>query len=78
MRGKNVDGYYQVLEGVSAGEVVVLEGMLSLYEGAKVRDISGNVEFVEAAPAPAGDGKFPADGKFPGDKPDDKKKEGKK
>ena len=52
-RGKNVDGYYQVLEGISNGEVVVLEGMLSLYEGAKVRDISGNVEFVEAAP-PAG------------------------
>ena len=49
-RGKNVDGYYQVIDGVSNGEVVVLEGMLSLYEGAKVRDISGNVEFVEAAP----------------------------
>ncbi len=52
-RGKNVDGYYQVIDGVANGEVVVLEGMLSLYEGAKVRDISGNVEFVEPAP-PAG------------------------
>ena len=52
-RGKSVDGYNQVVDGLSAGEVVVLEGMLSLYEGAKVRDISGNVEFVEAAP-PAG------------------------
>lgn len=52
-RGKNVDGYYQVIDGVSNGEVVVLEGMLSLYEGARVRDISGNVEFVEPAP-PAG------------------------
>ena len=42
---------------IADGEVVVLEGMLSLYEGAKVRDISGNVEFVEAAPpAPAGKG----------------------
>ena len=50
IRGKNIDGYNQVIEGLSAGEVVVLEGMLSLYEGAKVRDISGNVEFVEAAP----------------------------
>jgi multidrug efflux pump subunit AcrA (membrane-fusion protein) len=49
-RGKSVDGYNQVVDGLSAGEVVVLEGMLSLYEGAKVRDISGNVEFVEAAP----------------------------
>ena len=56
VRGKNIDGYCQVKEGVTDGEVVVLEGMLSLYEGAKVRDISGNVEFVEAAPpAPAGD-----------------------
>ena len=56
-RGKNVDGYYQVIDGVSNGEVVVLEGMLSLFEGARVRDISGNVEFVEAAPPapPAGD-----------------------
>ena len=61
-RGKNVDGYYQVIEGLNSGEVVVIEGMLSLYEGAKVRDISGNVKFEEAAPAvPAGapDGKFP-------------------
>ena len=52
-RGKNIDGYYQVVDGVNNGEVVVFEGMLSLYEGARVRDISGNVEFVEAAP-PAG------------------------
>ncbi len=57
-RGKNIDGFYQVTEGISDGDVIVLEGMLSLYEGAKVRDISGNVEFVEAAPpAPAGDKK---------------------
>ena len=55
-RGKSIDGYNQVVEGLTAGEVVVLEGMLSLYEGAKVRDISGNVEFVEAAP-PAQPGK---------------------
>ncbi len=65
-RGKSVDGYNQVVEGLSAGEVVVLEGMLSLYEGAKVRDISGNVEFVEAAP--------PADkGGEKGPKPEGKK-----
>ena len=56
LRGKNIDGYSQVKEGIADGDVVVLEGMLSLYEGAKVRDISGNVEFVEAAPpAPEGD-----------------------
>ena len=66
VRGKNVDGYYQVIDGVAAGEVVVLEGMLSLYEGAKVRDISGNVEFVEAAPPAGGERKGPApDGKAP-------------
>ena len=67
LRGKNVDGYVQILEGLSAGEVVVTEGMLTLYEGAKVRDISGNVEFVEAAPAdgaggPGGPGAFSPQG----------------
>ncbi len=56
VRGKNVDGYVQILEGLEPGEVVVTEGMLTLYEGAKVRDISGNVEFKEEAP------KAPADG----------------
>ena len=39
-RGKNVDGYFQVLDGVKAGETVVIEGMLTLYDGAKVRDIN--------------------------------------
>lgn len=43
VRGKNVDGYYQVLDGVKPGEIVVVEGMLTLYEGAEVKDISGNV-----------------------------------
>ena len=37
--GKNVDGYYQILSGIEFGETVVTEGMLTLYEGAKVRDI---------------------------------------
>ena len=67
IRGQNVDGYVQILEGLTAGEVVVTEGMLSLYEGAKVRDISGNVEFKEEAPAEGmgeagGDGAFPPQG----------------
>ena len=61
-RGKNIDGYFQVIDGLEKGEVVVLEGMLSLYEGARVRDISGNVEFVEAAP-PAGKPGAGLDGK---------------
>ena len=43
VRGQNVDGYYQVIEGVKPGEVVVVEGMLTLFEGAEVKDISGNV-----------------------------------
>ncbi len=40
--GKNVDGYYQILSGVNVGERVVVEGMLTLYDGAKVKDISKN------------------------------------
>ncbi len=43
--------------------------MLSLYENAKVRDISGNVEYVEEAPqAPESKG-----GAKPEKKPEDKK-----
>lgn len=52
VRGKNVDGYYQVLDGVKPGEVVVVEGMLTLYEGAEVKDISGNV--APATPSDSG------------------------
>ena len=77
VRGKNIDGYYQVVDGLAAGEVVVLEGMLSLYEGAKVRDISGNVEFVEAAP-PAPDAAEGGKGGKDGKPAADKKSEGKK
>ena len=47
-RGKNIADYCQVVEGLSSGDVVVVEGMLSLYEGARVNDISGNVEYKEA------------------------------
>ena len=53
-RGKNIDGSFQVVEGLEDGEVVVIEGMLSLYDGAKVKDISGNI-VVQEAPA-GGDG----------------------
>ncbi|MCQ2576041.1 MAG: efflux RND transporter periplasmic adaptor subunit [Treponema sp.] len=43
--GKNVDGYYQILTGVKPGERVVVEGMLTLFEGAKVHDIeNGGVD----------------------------------
>ncbi len=37
--GKNIDGYYQVIDGISSGEKIVIEGMISLFEGAKVRDV---------------------------------------
>ena len=68
LRGQNVDGYVQILEGLTAGEVVVTEGMLTLYEGAKVRDISGNVEFKEEAPQVPADGKGGPGGAPQGDK----------
>lgn len=42
--GKNVDGFYQILSGIEEGEIVVTEGMLTLYEGATVNDISGNIK----------------------------------
>lgn len=68
LRGQNVDGYVQIIEGLSAGEVVVTEGMLTLYEGAKVRDISGNVEFKEEAPQVPADGTGGPGGAPQGDK----------
>lgn len=42
--GKNVNGLYQILSGVDFGEKVVSEGMLTLYDGAKVRDIGNKAE----------------------------------
>lgn len=38
--GKNVAGYYQILDGINSGERVVVEGMLTLSDGGKIRDIS--------------------------------------
>lgn len=60
--GKNVDGYYQILDGVNVGESVVVEGMLSLYEGAKIKDVDKAP--VEKKELPKmGEGEFPKDGK---------------
>lgn len=42
--GKNVNGMYQILSGVDFGEKVVSEGMLTLYDGAKVKDIGNKAE----------------------------------
>lgn len=67
-RGKNVDGYFQVLSGINPGDVVVTEGMLTLYDGARVKDIAGNVKFEEVPPQPPKgdfDGKPPAGGMPP-------------
>lgn len=62
-RGKNVDGYFQVLSGIEPGDIVVTEGMLTLYEGAKIKDVAGNVKFVEdeqkEPPAPPAGGMPP-------------------
>lgn len=82
--GKNVDGFYQILAGVNPGEEVVVEGMLSLYEGAKIKDVD-KVVAEEKTEAPKGekpafgDGQFPPNGDFPkdGKTPDGKDAKGK-
>ena len=38
--GKNVNGYYQITSGIEANEKVVVAGMLTLTDGAKVKDIT--------------------------------------
>lgn len=38
--GKNIEGKYQILSGINPGDKVVVEGMLTLYEGAAVKDIT--------------------------------------
>jgi len=67
--GKNVDGKYQILDGIGVGETVVVEGMLTLADGSKIKDID---KAVAAATAPAPDA--PGSG-APADAPaaDDKK-----
>ena len=67
VRGKNIDGFFQVTEGIKDGDVIVLEGMLSLYEGAKIKDISGNVKPAEE-PAPDAGKSLEADKKTEGKK----------
>lgn len=38
--GKNVDAVYQILSGINPGDRVVVEGTLTLYDGAKIKDIN--------------------------------------
>lgn len=40
--GKNVNGFYQIMDGINEGDIVVVEGMLTLAEGSKIKDISNN------------------------------------
>lgn len=47
--GKNVDGKYQILSGVEPGDKVVIEGMLTLFEGAQINDVDKKKEMKEAA-----------------------------
>lgn len=63
--GKNVDGFYQILDGVKVGESVVIEGMLSLYEGAKIKDVDKVVPEEKAEAPKFGGGDFPKDGNMP-------------
>ncbi len=41
--GKKVDGTVQITEGLKDGDIVVVQGQTSLSDGAKIKDISGNV-----------------------------------
>ncbi|WP_149554012.1 efflux RND transporter periplasmic adaptor subunit [Treponema pectinovorum] len=41
-KGEEVDGLVQILEGVKAGDKVVIQGMTSLGSGSKVKEISQN------------------------------------
>lgn len=48
--GKNVNGYYQITSGINAGDKVVTAGMLTLTDGAKVKDITNGVPVSEKRP----------------------------
>ena len=61
--GKSVDGMVQVLTGIKAGDKVVNEGMLQLYDGAKIRDITNGMPAADEKPAMGeGKGDFPGNG----------------
>ncbi len=65
--GKSVSGMVQILTGIKAGDKVVSEGMLQLYDGARIRDITNGVPVEEKTEFGGKDG-FPGD--FPGDLPE--------
>lgn len=43
-KGESVDGYVQILSGVSAGDKVVIQGMTSLGDGSKVQEVGTKTE----------------------------------
>ena len=55
--GKNVAGYYQILDGVKEDEKIIVEGMLTLADGGKIRDITGGNPVQAAAEKPAEGGR---------------------
>ena len=75
--GMLVDGYIQITEGISAGDKVVSEGMLSLFDGAKILDITNGVPKKEAEADADKKTEAPAGEDIPGhgeEKPQDGKK----
>ncbi len=62
--GKSVDGVYQVLSGINAGEKIVIEGTSTLSDGASVKDITnGSVSTSSDKSASSADAKKTWSGK---------------
>ena len=57
--GESVDGMIQILEGISEGEKVVVQGQTSLNDGSKIRDITGGVQKAESGKMKTENGKQP-------------------
>ena len=67
--GKNIGGYFQILSGVNEGERVVVEGMLTLSDGGKIKDITNGNPKTDDDKRPASEEKRPSGGKaFGGEK----------
>ena len=60
--GKTVDGRIQITDNVMAGERVVVEGMLSLSDGASVNDIANPKKVESAENGSSGAGNVPSSG----------------
>jgi multidrug efflux pump subunit AcrA (membrane-fusion protein) len=70
--GHNVSGFYEITSGIDSDEIVVTEGMLTLFDGATVSDVSGNAVMPESFDDKNKKQDLPDNGNFP--KPDEKKK----